>query len=122
MAVTSLQINLLSAQNYTMPSEELLHEGTWLQWPHQYEYGVTYRNRLDETWVAMTQALIEGEKVHIIAYNASEQTRITNLLTAVSVPMTNIDFYIFDLSPIYGIFLTYSYRSFIYLFLCLISL
>ena len=28
------------AQTYTMPSEELLHEGTWLQWPHQYEYGV----------------------------------------------------------------------------------
>jgi agmatine deiminase len=89
------------AQTYTMPSEELLHEGTWLQWPHQYEYGVTYRNRLDATWVAMTQALVVGEKVYIIAYNAAEQTRIANLLTTASVPMTNIDFFIFKTNDVW---------------------
>jgi hypothetical protein len=27
--------------------------GTWLQWPHQYEYGITYRNNLHANWVAM---------------------------------------------------------------------
>ena len=101
IAATSLQINLISAQTYTMPSEELLHEGTWLQWPHQYEYGVTYRNRLDATWVAMTQTLVVGEKVHIIAYNAAEQTRITNLLTTASVPMINIDFFIFKTNDVW---------------------
>lgn len=79
-------------QSYQMPAETLPHEGTWLQWPHQYEYGVTYRNRLDATWVAMTQALVAGEKVHIIAYNATEQTRITNLLTDGAVQLTNITF------------------------------
>ena len=75
-----------------MPDETLPHEGTWLQWPHQYEYGVTYRNRLDATWVAMTSALVGGEKVHIIAYNSTEQTRITNLLIAAGVNLSNVDF------------------------------
>jgi agmatine/peptidylarginine deiminase len=78
-----------------MPAETLPHEGTWLQWPHQYEYGATYRNRLDPTWVAMTNALAGSEKVHIIAYNSTEQTRITNLLTAASISLTNVDFKIF---------------------------
>jgi agmatine deiminase len=80
------------AQSYQMPAETLLHEGTWLQWPHQYEYGLTYRNRLDATWVSMTSALVGGEKVHIIAYNSTEQTRIVNLLTAAGVNLLNVDF------------------------------
>ncbi len=61
------------SQNYQMPIESLPHEGTWLQWPHQFEYGIAYRNSLDATWIAMTQALVSGEKVHIIAYNNSEK-------------------------------------------------
>jgi len=43
---------------YTMPSEETTHEGTWLSWPHQYQFGLTYRNRLDATWVEMTKSFI----------------------------------------------------------------
>lgn len=89
------------AQNYLMPSETLPHEGTWLQWPHQYEYGVTYRNRLDATWVAMTSALVQSEKVHIIAYNSTEQTRITNLLTSASVSLTNVDFSLFQTNDVW---------------------
>ena len=57
---------------YKMPEESAPHEGTWLQWPHQYQYGTTYRNRLDATWVAMTRELVKSEKVHIIAYNNTE--------------------------------------------------
>ena len=86
---------------YKMPTEDQLHEGTWLQWPHQHEYGTTYRNRLDATWVAMTQALVAGEKVHLIAYDATEQTRITNLLTAVSIPLANIDFKLFKTNDVW---------------------
>lgn len=82
------------SQTYTMPHENDPHEGTWLQWPHQYEYGVAYRNSLDATWVAMTQALVANEKVHIIAYNSTEQTRITNKLTTAGVSLTNVTFMI----------------------------
>jgi len=89
------------AQTYQMPAEDLTHEGTWLQWPHQYEYGITYRNRLDATWVAITSALVGSEKVHIIAYNSTEQTRITNLLTAASVSLTNVDFKLFQTNDVW---------------------
>lgn len=81
-----------STTQYTMPDENQPHEGTWLQWPHHYQYGTTYRSRLDATWVAMVKALVQSEKVHIVAYNTTERTRITNLLNAAAVPMTNVDF------------------------------
>ncbi len=42
----------------------------------------------------MTAALVGGERVHVIAYNATEQTRITGLLTAAAVPQAKVDFII----------------------------
>ncbi len=94
---------------YTFPEESELHEGTWLQWPHQYTYGITFRNRLDKTWVDITKALVTSERVHIIAYNTTEKDRITSLLTNASVDLTQIefklyktnDFWIRDNGPIY---------------------
>lgn len=86
---------------YTMPDESDLHEGTWLQWPHQYQYGTTYRNRLDPTWVSMTKELVTSEKVHIIAYNATEKNRIISLLNAANVPLTNVDFRIFKTNDVW---------------------
>ena len=82
------------AQTYStwIPEESGAHEGTWLQWPHHHTYGVTYRSRLDATWVEMTRALVAGEKVHIIAYDSTEQTRITSLLTAGGVALSNVNF------------------------------
>jgi agmatine deiminase len=75
-----------------MPAMEAPHEGTWLQWPHHYTYGTSYRTRLDATWVDMTRALVAGERVHIIAYDATERTRITNLLNAAAVSLARVDF------------------------------
>jgi agmatine deiminase len=86
---------------YTMPDEGQTHEGTWLQWPHQYEYGVTYRNRLDATWVAMTKELVTSEKVHIIAYNTTEKNRIINKLTTGGVSLANVDFRIFTTNDVW---------------------
>lgn len=99
MSISSLQG--LNAQNYTFPDESEPHEGTWLQWPHHYEYGTAFRNENDATWVAMTNALQANEKVHIIAYNATEQTRITALLTAANVPLTNVDFKQFQTNDVW---------------------
>jgi agmatine deiminase len=86
---------------YTMPDETQPHEGTWLQWPHQFQYGTTYRNRLDATWVAMTKALVQSEKVHLIAYNSTEKSRISSLLTTAGVPLTNIDFKIYQTNDVW---------------------
>lgn len=77
---------------YNMPEESEPHEGTWLQWPHHYQYGEEFRKRLDPTWVAMTKALQENEKVHLIAYDEKEKVRIQKLLADEKVPTSNIDF------------------------------
>jgi agmatine deiminase len=94
---------------YTFPEESAPHEGTWLQWPHHYQYGIDFREDLDPTWIALAMELATSEKVHIIAYNQTEKNRIVDLLNAHSVDVANIDFRIYpnddfwirDNGPIY---------------------
>lgn len=81
---------------YVMPEESETHEGTWLQWPHHYQYGMAYRNSLDATWVSMTKELVSSENVHIIAYNQTEKDRIISLLNAESIPLTTVDFKLYE--------------------------
>ena len=76
---------------YTMPHEESAHEGTWLQWPHNYTYGSGAED-VESSWVAMTEALSGGERVHIVAYNADEVVHITSLLQGAGVDMGQVDF------------------------------
>lgn len=86
---------------YTMPAESSPHEGTWLQWPQEYEYGMTYRNRLEPTWIAMTKEIISGEKVHIIAYDQAAKERIISLLTQANVILDQVDFYLFRTNDVW---------------------
>ena len=85
--------NIEETTSYTFPEEGAPHEGTWLQWPHQYQYGIKFRDQLDPTWVALTKALVSSETVHLIAYNQTEQNRITELLKAESVDLSRVDFH-----------------------------
>ena len=48
-----------------MPSEESMHEGTWLQWPYNFTYGSGAEDA-EASWVQMTAALSPGERVHIM--------------------------------------------------------
>ncbi len=86
---------------YTMPEESAPHAATWLQWPHQYQYGITYRNRLDHTWVQMTKELVNSEKVCIIAYNNTEKERIVRLLRNEDVALENIEFKIYKTDDVW---------------------
>jgi len=86
---------------YVMPEESETHEGTWLQWPHHYQYGIAYRNSLDATWVSMTKELVSSENVHIIAYNQTEKDRIISMLNAESIPLTNIDFKLYETDDVW---------------------
>ncbi len=96
LTILFLMVSINSYSQYTMPAETAEHEGTWLQWPHHYEYGMWYRNSLDDTWVDMTASLVNSEIVHIVAYNTNERDRIIDLLTDASIPLTNVDFYIHE--------------------------
>lgn len=77
-----------------MPEETAPHEATWLQWPHRYTYGTAYRDRIEPTWVAMTQALVASEKVKLVVYDAAEQARVRARLVAAGVPLANVSFVI----------------------------
>lgn len=77
-----------------LPDETARHEGTWLQWPHRYTYGTAYRDRLEPTWVAMTRALVGSENVHLIVYDAAEETRVRDKLNAAGVPLSKVNFVI----------------------------
>lgn len=91
-----LSIGNISAQSlsFTMPPEHGIHEGTWLQWPHQHQYGETYRDSIESAWIDITRELITGEKVYIIAYDQTEQDRISALLKAQNISLKNVDFLI----------------------------
>lgn len=78
---------------YSMPSEEDPHEGTWLQWPHNYTYGSGAED-VESSWIEMTVALSMGERVHIIAYNDDALSHIVTLLENAQVDMAQIDFHL----------------------------
>ncbi|MEG1585431.1 MAG: agmatine deiminase family protein [Bacteroidales bacterium] len=86
---------------YTMPAESAPHEGTWLQWPQKYQYGETYRNRLEDTWIAMAREIVSGENLHIIAYNQEAKDRIVAQLTKANIPQERIDFYLFKTNDVW---------------------
>lgn len=92
-AMTGVTASAQTAAGY-MPDETARHDATWLQWPHRYTYGTAYRDRIEPTWVAMTQALVTSEKVKLIVYDASEQARVRAKLVAAGVPLTNVSFVI----------------------------
>jgi agmatine deiminase len=87
---------LLNAQTvqYTMPGEDMQHEGTWLQWPHNFTYPPWHQDDNESAFIEMVAALEIGEKVHIIVYDANEQTHVQQTLTTASISLTNIDFFI----------------------------
>ena len=49
----------------------------------------------------MTDELQTGETVHIIAYNDAHKTHIMSELTAVNVPLINIDFKIYPTDDVW---------------------
>ncbi len=94
-------INSSQEISYTLVSENMPHEGTWLQWPHHYQYGTKYRNDIENTWISMIKALITSEKVHVITYNSTEKNRITTLLKDKQIRLDSIDFTILKTNDVW---------------------
>ena len=57
------------------------------------QYGAGFRDQMEPSWIEMTRALQSGEKVHIVAYDATEQAHIESVLNSAGVPLTNVDFF-----------------------------
>ena len=79
---------------YYMPAEGEPHEGTWLQWPHNYGWDRFHVERYEQIWIDMTKALHTGERVHIIVYDwYNELDRVRNVLVKEGLDMNQIDFW-----------------------------
>jgi len=91
--LSSVMLNAQTIQ-YTMPGEGMQHEGTWLQWPHNFTYPPWHQDDNEPAFIEMVAALETGENVHIIVYDANEQTHVQQALTTASISLTNVDFYI----------------------------
>ena len=96
LLVLLLSSVLLNAQTvqYTMPGEDMQHEGTWLQWPHNFTYPPYHQDDNEPAWLEMVSALITSENVHIVVYDANEKTHVQQALATANISLTNIDFFI----------------------------
>ena len=86
----------MTEKQYFFPEEGQEHEGTWLQWPHHYQYGKLFRNDLDPTWVAMTKALvtsIKNNRLEIDDYlkTAGIATLKTNAIELIQKGITSVE-------------------------------
>ena len=53
LLITAMNCSILEGQasQYTMPEETEEHEGTWIQWPHNYLYGPWYKDDVTSTFI-----------------------------------------------------------------------
>ncbi len=89
------------SQIYNMPAEHLQHEGTWIQWPHNFLYPPFFIDDVEPTVLDMVAALESGENVHIICYNVTEESRIKTEIAAAGIPTDNLFFYIYETNDVW---------------------
>ncbi|MCP4156893.1 MAG: agmatine deiminase family protein [bacterium] len=87
-------------KKYSFPHEGLTHEGTWLQWPHDYTYAGQIES-YEPIWIEMTRGLVKGENVHVIVYNETEKERVTSVLNEKNIDMEKVDFYVFPYDDVW---------------------
>lgn len=86
---------------YMMPKEDSEHEGTWIQWPHNFTYGKGYKENLQSIWVQMTKSLSLGEIVHIITFDYKEMDQIKTILKKENVDLNKVDFYVYPTDDVW---------------------
>jgi hypothetical protein len=88
---------------FVLPSEDdVKHEATWLQWPHNYGWDPRHIQRYEDIWMEMTRALHTGEKVRIIVYNRRQMRRVRNVLkNAGKIDMSQIQFYTYPTDDVW---------------------
>lgn len=93
-------VSLKASPKYYFPHEGIEHEGTWLQWPHNYTYKGT-REVYEPIWIEMTRGLVKGENVHLIVYNEKEKQHVKKVLEKENININKIDFYVFPTDDVW---------------------
>jgi agmatine deiminase len=93
---------------FRMPAEWAPHEATWLVWPQN---AITWPGKhmkiVEEIYLQMMEALLPGEKVHLLVNDAQTQEKVASLLKKRGVNLKNflshqvptIDAWIRDYGP-----------------------
>lgn len=89
------------ALGYRMPAEWEPHEGTWLIWPHDDTYAGT-QQRLEHTWLAITMALHQHERVHLILANERLRDHLQHQMRYYGVIEGNIDAHIIPTDDVWA--------------------
>ena len=89
------------ALGYRMPAEWEPHEGTWLIWPHDDTYAGT-QQRLEHAWLAITMALHQHERVHLILDNERLRDHLQHQLRYYGVFEGNIDMHIIPTNDVWA--------------------
>ena len=64
-----------------MPAEWERHEATWLAWPqNEITWPGKHMKIVEEIYLQMMEALLPGEKVHLLVNDLSTQEKVTGLL------------------------------------------
>jgi agmatine deiminase len=75
---------------FSMPAEWKEHEGTWLQWPHNDSFEEN-QLWLENLWIAMCQALLEYENVHIAVTDEHRRENLHQQLSFYGLELRKID-------------------------------
>jgi len=91
----------LNPAHFHMPVEWEMHEGTWLQWPHDDQWP-GYQLKLEKSWLEMVDALHEHENVHIIVKDERRGEHVEQQLKFFGIGGNNIDFLIIPTNDIWA--------------------
>lgn len=86
---------------YVMPAEWERHEATWLAWPYD---PVTFPDRVEkveDVYVRIILALLEGEAVHLAIRDAAARRRVLAKLRGTDADLTRLDFHLFDYADVW---------------------
>jgi agmatine deiminase len=86
---------------FYMPAEWEMHEGTWLQWPHE-DRRKGYQMRLETVWLAMTEALHKKELVHITVNDEREKEHLFKQFEYYGFFLDNIDIHILPTDDVWA--------------------
>jgi len=79
---------------YTFPAEFAKQEATWLSWPHK---EASWPGKLDSiypSYIEFIKVLTKSQRVCINVVDKEMQTKATQMLTALEVDMSSVQFYI----------------------------
>jgi agmatine deiminase len=83
-----------SLSKVSLPSEWSIQQFVLLTWPHKYSDWKHYLNKIEKTYIDITEAISKKDNVKILCYDELHKNHVINLLSYRDVSTRNISFLI----------------------------